>query len=86
MANLLELVNNKLGNNVVICHKHRHQHHHDYDQHAIQPEVHVEGEVHEELIDFLHRENIKGNFHKDRLSSILRPDSSVVTNLRESGK
>ena len=50
------------------------------------PEVHIEGEVHEELIDFLDRQNIKGNFHKDRLSSILRPDSSVVTNLRESGK
>ena len=82
----MELVNNKLGKNVLICHKqhHHHHHHHHYQpQHAILPEVHIEGEVHEKLIDFLHRENIKRNFDIDRLSSILWTDSSVVTNLRQ---
>ena len=45
------------------------------------PEVHVEGEVHELVADFTHVENVERDSHRDWGTTIVRSDTSVVTNL-----
>ena len=53
-------------------------------QSRIHPElskVHVEGEVHELLRQLSDRENIERDSHSDWDTTIVRSDSSVITNL-----